>query len=314
MNKFFISPGDPAGVGPEITLKALSNNKDLQNNFVLAGDITFYQDLISSYNLDLNLIEEGSEGKGVIFKHFPLDNKVSIGNPDIRNANYIIDILSYGALGCLKNEFKGLVTGPINKELINQSGFEFSGHTEFLADISNVKKVVMLLMNTKLKIALLTTHIPLSEVPSKISKKNLEETVSIISEEFKNTWKIKNPSICVLGLNPHAGEGGYIGHEEEEILKPFVNSSSKNIHGPISADTAFIKENINKYDVFLAMYHDQGLPVIKSMGFGNTLNVTMGLPFIRISVDHGTAYEIAGKNKADFSSMDEALKTSVSLL
>ncbi len=314
MNKFFISPGDPAGVGPEITLKALSNNKDLQNNFVLAGDITFYQDLISSYNLDLNLIEEGSEGKGVIFKHFPLDNKVSIGNPDIRNANYIIDILSYGALGCLKNEFKGLVTGPINKELINQSGFEFSGHTEFLADISNVKKVVMLLMNTKLKIALLTTHIPLSEVPSKISKKNLEETVSIISEEFKNTWKIKNPSICVLGLNPHAGEGGYIGHEEEEILKPFVNSSSKNIHGPISADTAFIKENINKYDVFLAMYHDQGLPVIKSMGFGNTLNVTLGLPFIRISVDHGTAYEIAGKNRADFSSMDEALKTSFSLL
>ena len=314
MNKFFISPGDPAGVGPEITLKALSNNKDLQNNFVLAGDITFYQDLISSYNLDLNLIEEGSEGKGVIFKHFPLDNKVSIGNPDIRNANYIIDILSYGALGCLKNEFKGLVTGPINKELINQSGFEFSGHTEFLADISNVKKVVMLLMNTKLKIALLTTHIPLSEVPSKISKKNLEETVSIISEEFKNTWKIKNPSICVLGLNPHAGEGGYIGHEEEEILKPFVNSSPKNVFGPISADTAFIEENINKYDVFLAMYHDQGLPVIKSMGFGNTLNVTMGLPFIRISVDHGTAYEIAGKNKADFSSMDEALKTSFSLL
>ena len=132
--------------------------------------------------------------------------------------------------------------------------------------------------------------------------------------DSENTWKIKNPSICLLGLNPHAGEGGYIGHEEEEILKPFVNSSPKNVFGPISADTAFIEENINKYDVFLAMYHDQGLPVIKSMGFGNTLNVTMGLPFIRISVDHGTAYEIAGKNKADFSSMDEALKTSFSLL
>ena len=169
-------------------------------------------------------------------------------------------------------------------------------------------------MNKKLKIALLTTHIPLSEVPSKISKKNLEEAVSIISEEFKNTWKIENPSICLLGLNPHAGEGGYIGHEEEEILKPFVSSSKENVHGPISADTAFIKKNLEKYDVFLAMYHDQGLPVIKSMDFGNTLNVTLGLPFIRISVDHGTAYEIAGKNKADFSSMDEALKISVSLL
>ena len=314
MTKFFISPGDPAGIGPEVTLKALSKNKKIQNNFILAGDKNLYQDLISLNNLDLNLIEEDSDEEGVIFKHFPLKNNVSIGNPDVGNANYIIDILSHGALGCLKNEFKGLITGPINKELINQSGFEFSGHTEFLADIANVKKVVMLLMNKKLKIALLTTHIPLSEVPSKISKKNLENTISIISDEFENTWKIKNPSICLLGLNPHAGEGGYIGHEEEEILKPFVNSSPKNVFGPISADTAFIEENINKYDVFLAMYHDQGLPVIKSMGFGNTLNVTLGLPFIRISVDHGTAYEIAGKNKADFSSMDEALKTSFSLL
>ncbi|GIS23311.1 MAG: 4-hydroxythreonine-4-phosphate dehydrogenase [Gammaproteobacteria bacterium] len=314
MTKFFISPGDPAGIGPEVTLKALSKNKKIQNNFILAGDKNLYQNLISQNNLDLNLIEEDSDEEGVIFKHFPLKNNVSIGNPDVGNANYIIDILSHGALGCLKNEFKGLITGPVNKELINQSGFEFSGHTEFLADIANVKKVVMLLMNKKLKIALLTTHIPLSEVPSKISKKNLENTISIISDEFENTWKIKNPSICLLGLNPHAGEGGYIGHEEEEILKPFVNSSPKNVFGPISADTAFIEENINKYDVFLAMYHDQGLPVIKSMGFGNTLNVTMGLPFIRISVDHGTAYEIAGKNKADFSSMDEALKTSFSLL
>ena len=314
MTKFFISPGDPAGIGPEVTLKALSKNKKIQNNFILAGDKNLYQNLISQNNLDLNLIEEDSDEEGVIFKHFPLKNNVSIGNPDVGNANYIIDILSHGALGCLKNEFKGLITGPINKELINQSGFEFSGHTEFLADIANVKKVVMLLMNKKLKIALLTTHIPLSEVPSKISKKNLENTISIISDEFENTWKIKNPSICLLGLNPHAGEGGYIGHEEEEILKPFVNSSPKNVFGPISADTAFIEKNIKKYDVFLAMYHDQGLPVIKSMGFGNTLNVTLGLPFIRISVDHGTAYEIAGKNKADFSSMDEDLKTSVSLL
>ncbi len=314
MRKFFISPGDPAGIGPEITLKALEKNKNIQENFLLAGDRNFYQHLISLNNLDLNLVEENSQDNGVSFKHFPLENKVSLGKPDINNANYIIDILSYGALGCLENEFKGLITGPVNKELINQSGFEFSGHTEFLADISNVKKVVMLLMNTKLKIALLTTHIPLSEVPSKISKKNLDETVSIIHEELKETWKIENPSICLLGLNPHAGEGGYIGHEEEEILKPFVSSSPKNVYGPISADTAFIENNINKYDVFLAMYHDQGLPVIKSLAFGNTLNVTLGLPFIRISVDHGTAYEIAGKNKADFSSMEEALKTSFSLL
>ena len=191
MTKFFISPGDPAGIGPEVTLKALSKNKKIQNNFILAGDKNFYEDLISLNNLDINLIEEDSDDEGVIFKHFPLKNNVSIGNPDVGNANYIIDILSRGALGCLKNEFKGLITGPINKELINQSGFEFSGHTEFLADISNVKKVVMLLMNDKLKIALLTTHIPLSEVPSKISKKIWKIPFPLFLMSLKILGKLK---------------------------------------------------------------------------------------------------------------------------
>ena len=314
MKKFFISPGDPAGIGPEISLRALSENKSIQKYFVLAGDKDFYQDLIEKSDIDLKLTDKEFDEDGILLKHIPLQNEVILGQPDISNANYVIDVLSHGALGCLNNEYKGLITGPVNKEIINQSGFEFSGHTEFLSDIANVKKVVMLLMNENLKIALLTTHIPLSEVPFKVTKKNLKETTSIIIKEFENTWKISNPSVCLLGLNPHAGEGGYIGHEEEEIIKPFVNSANENIYGPISADTAFINQNIKKYDVFLAMYHDQALPVIKSMGFGKTLNVTLGLPFIRISVDHGTAFDLAGKNTADFSSMNEALKTSMKFL
>ena len=314
MKKFFISPGDPAGIGPEISLRALSENKSIQKYFVLAGDRDFYQDLIEKSDIDLKLTDKESDEDGILLKHIPLQNEVILGQPDISNANYVIDVLSHGALGCLNNEYKGLITGPVNKEIINQSGFEFSGHTEFLSDIANVKKVVMLLMNENLKIALLTTHIPLSEVPFKVTKKNLKETTSIIIKEFENTWKISNPSVCLLGLNPHAGEGGYIGHEEEEIIKPFVNSANENIYGPISADTAFINQNIKKYDVFLAMYHDQALPVIKSMGFGNTLNITLGLPFIRVSVDHGTAFDLAGKNIADFSSMNEALKTSMKFL
>ena len=314
MKKFFISPGDPAGIGPEISLRALSENKSIQKYFVLAGDKDFYQDLIEKSDIDLKLTDKEFDEDGILLKHIPLQNEVILGQPDISNANYVIDVLSHGALGCLNNEYKGLITGPVNKEIINQSGFEFSGHTEFLSDIANVKKVVMLLMNENLKIALLTTHIPLSEVPFKVTKKNLKETTSIIVKEFENTWKISNPSVCLLGLNPHAGEGGYIGHEEEEIIKPFVNSANENIYGPISADTAFINQNIKKYDVFLAMYHDQALPVIKSMGFGNTLNITLGLPFIRISVDHGTAFDLAGKNIADFSSMNEALKTSMKFL
>ena len=314
MKKFFISPGDPAGIGPEITLRALSENKSIQKYFVLAGDRDFYQDLIETNDIDLKLVDKEPKENGIFFKHFPLQNEVILGQPDISNANYVIDILSHGALGCLNNEFKGLITGPVNKEIINQSGFEFSGHTEFLSDVANVKKVVMLLMNEKLKVALLTTHIPLSEVPFKVTKKNLKETTSIIVKEFKETWKISNPSVCILGLNPHAGEGGYIGHEEEEIIKPFVNSANENIYGPISADTAFINQNIKKYDVFLAMYHDQALIPIKALYSGEIINITLGLDFIRTSPDHGTALDIAGKKKADPNSLILAIKKAEDLI
>ena len=314
MKKIYISPGDPSGIGPEITLKALAKNKSIQGNFIIGGDANYFEDFAKKLKLNLKIIEEGSKSEGLKIKHFPINNKVILGKPQIDHSNYIIDVLSYGSLGCLRKNYHSLVTGPINKELINKSGFEFSGHTEFLADISNVKKVVMLLMNKSLKIALLTTHIPLSEVPKKVTIENLQKTIDIIEKDLVRIWKIRKPKIGILGLNPHAGEGGFIGSEEEEIIKPFIKSSKKDLHGPISADTAFISNNIKKYDLFLAMFHDQGLPVIKSMGFGNTLNITLGLPFTRISVDHGTAYEIAGKDKADFSSMEEALKISVSLL
>ena len=314
MKKIYISPGDPSGIGPEITLKALARNKSIQDNFIIGGDANYFEDFAKKLKLNLKINEEGSQSEGLKIKHFPINNEVILGRPQIDNSNYIMDVLSYGSLGCLNKNYHCLVTGPINKELINKSGFEFSGHTEFLADISNVKKVVMMLMNESLKIALLTTHIPLSEVPKKVTIENLQKTIDIIDRDLVRTWKVRNPKIGILGLNPHAGEGGFLGSEEEEIIKPFIKSSKKDLYGPISADTAFISNNLKKYDLFLAMFHDQGLPVIKSMGFGNTLNITLGLPFTRISVDHGTAYEIAGKNKADFSSMDEALKTSVSLL
>ena len=314
MRKIFISPGDPSGIGPEVALKALEKNKDIQKEFVLGGDANYYQDFAKKLNLDLKFIEEDSSENGIKVKHFPLKNKINLGIPEVKNSNYIMDVLSYGALGCLSKKYNGLITGPVNKELINQSGFEFSGHTEFLADICNVKKVVMLLLNEQLKIALLTTHIPLSKVPESVTRKNLNETINILNDNFSSIWKIKNPSIGILGLNPHAGEGGFIGKEEEEIIKPFINSSKSNLFGPISADTAFTKKNIDKYDLFLAMFHDQGLPVIKSFGFGNTLNITLGLPFLRISVDHGTAYEIAENHVADFSSMNEALLSANLLL
>ena len=198
-----------------------------------------------------------------------------------------------------------------HKKIINDYGFEFSGHTEFLADISQTKNVVMLLANSKVKVALLTTHIPLNKVSESISTKKIIETIKILNENLKRLWKIKNPKICVLGLNPHAGEGGFMGSEEIEIIEPAINallSEKICVDGPISADTAFIREKTSKYDAYLAMFHDQGLPVLKSMGFGDSVNITLGLPFTRISVDHGTAYELAGKNKADPSSFKRSME------
>ena len=310
MKKIALSPGDPAGIGPEICLKSLqeiNNPKD----FELIGDIDFYRKLSKDLNLNLSF-EETLHTKGsILVKNIKLDSEVVSGSPNVLNSKYTLDVLLTGSLGAINKEYAALVTGPINKKIINDYGFEFSGHTEFLADISQTKNVVMLLANSKVKVALLTTHIPLNKVSESVSTKKIIETIKILNENLKRLWKIKNPKICVLGLNPHAGEGGFMGSEEIEIIEPAINallSEKISVEGPISADTAFIKEKTSKYDAYLAMFHDQGLPVLKSMGFGDSVNITLGLPFTRISVDHGTAYELAGKNIADPSSFKRSME------
>ena len=310
MKKIALSPGDPAGIGPEICLKSLqeiNNPKD----FELIGDIDFYRKLSKDLNLNLSFEETLYTKNSILVKNIKLDSEVISGTPNIANSKYTLDVLLTGSLGAINKEYAALVTGPINKKIINDYGFEFSGHTEFLADISQTKNVVMLLANSKVKVALLTTHIPLNKVSESISTKKIIETIKILNENLKRLWKIKNPKICVLGLNPHAGEGGFMGSEEIEIIEPAINallSEKIRVEGPISADTAFIKEKTSKYDAYLAMFHDQGLPVLKSMGFGDSVNITLGLPFTRISVDHGTAYELAGKNKADPSSFKRSME------
>ena len=310
MKKIALSPGDPAGIGPEICLKSLqeiNNPKD----FELIGDIDFYRNLSKDLNLNLSFEETLHTKNSILVKNIKLDSEVVSGSPNVANSKYTLNVLLTGSLGAINKEYAALVTGPINKKIINDYGFEFSGHTEFLADISQTKNVVMLLANSKVKVALLTTHIPLNKVSESISTKKIIETIKILNENLKRLWKIKNPKICVLGLNPHAGEGGFMGSEEIEIIEPAINallSEKICVEGPISADTAFIKEKTSKYDAYLAMFHDQGLPVLKSMGFGDSVNITLGLPFTRISVDHGTAYELAGKNKADFSSFKRSME------
>ena len=310
MKKIALSPGDPAGIGPEICLKSLqkiNNPKD----FELIGDIDFYRKLSKDLNLNLSFEETLHTKNSILVKNIKLDSEVVSGSPNVANSKYTLDVLLTGSLGAINKEFAALVTGPINKKIINDYGFEFSGHTEFLADISQTKNVVMLLANSKVKVALLTTHIPLNKVSESVSTKKIIETIKILNENLKRLWKIKNPKICVLGLNPHAGEGGFMGSEEIEIIEPAINallSEKICVEGPISADTAFIKEKTSKYDAYLAMFHDQGLPVLKSMGFGDSVNITLGLPFTRISVDHGTAYELAGKNIADPSSFKRSME------
>ena len=310
MKKIALSPGDPAGIGPEICLKSLQEIKN-PKDFELIGDIDFYRKLSKDLNLNLSFEETLHTKNSILVKNIKLDSEVISGSPNVANSKYTLDVLLTGSLGAINKEYAALVTGPINKKIINDYGFEFSGHTEFLADISQTKNVVMLLANSKVKVALLTTHIPLNKVSESVSTKKIIETIKILNENLKRLWKIKNPKICVLGLNPHAGEGGFMGSEEIEIIEPAINallSEKICVEGPISADTAFIKEKTSKYDAYLAMFHDQGLPVLKSMGFGDSVNITLGLPFTRISVDHGTAYELAGKNKADPSSFKRSME------
>ena len=203
-----------------------------------------------------------------------------------------------------------MVTGPISKSVLNKGGFKISGHTEFLADICNCKSVMML-MNKKMKIALHTTHVPLDEISKYITKKLIRETVLIVNHDMQVKFKIKKPKILITGLNPHAGEDGMLGKHESIILEPTVrklNTEGILIDGPVPADTAFLKKNITKYDVILTMFHDQGLPVIKFDNFKTTVNITLGLPIVRVSVDHGTALDLAGTGKVDISSFVESIK------
>jgi 4-hydroxythreonine-4-phosphate dehydrogenase len=242
--------------------------------------------------------------------------KILPGRPDPNYASYITHCLDLAIDGCLEGEFSAMVTGPVNKAVINQAGTYFIGHTEYVADRCNNAFPVMMLMNGTFRVALVTTHLPLSRVPETINQDLLKKVLLTVHTDMKQKFGINSPELLVCGLNPHAGEQGYLGNEEQLIIEPVIshlNSKGLYITGPISADTAFTTVNIKQYDAIICMYHDQGLPVLKSSGFGNIVNVTMGLPIIRTSVDHGTAYDLAGTGKADVSSLFAAINCAFNL-
>jgi len=312
MTKLVISSGDPAGVGPDICIKAFGLNKKFSYTPIILGDPNLFEERAKKHGFPIKIKEYQGQEENLLSKEFfwmspfYLKRSVKAGNPDPISAPYILDMLEFSILRMMDREFNALITAPINKELINSSGIPFKGHTEVLAELSNTSKVLMMLASKDLKVALASRHIPIKEVADFITYDHLKESIQILNLSLKEKWLIKNPHIKVLGLNPHAGEGGFIGKEDKEIILPVIQDLNKKglkITGPVSADTAFLPQNLEGVDAVLAMYHDQGLPVLKTQGFGFAVNITLGLPFIRTSVDHGTAYEIAGKSEVDESSL-----------
>jgi len=245
----------------------------------------------------------------------PVRVPVITGKLDVRNAGYVIDTLTRASDGCRTSEFAALVTAPVQKSVLMDAGFAFSGHTEFLAERAH-RDVVMLLVAPGLRVALATTHLPLSAVPAAITQASLSRALQIMHRDLQQRFRIPQPKICVLGLNPHAGESGHLGREEMDTIIPAVRAARADgidVDGPLPADTAFLPALRATYDAYLAMYHDQGLPVLKSLGFGDSVNVTLGLPYVRTSVDHGTALDLAGTGRADPSSLIAAARLALEL-
>jgi len=238
------------------------------------------------------------------------------GKLDPGNSRYVLEVLDRAIDGCLGGEFDAMVTAPVQKSIINDAGIVFTGHTEYLAERAQAPHVVMMLVGGGLRVALATTHLPLAEVPRAINKEGLVQTLRVLDADLRKRFRIPRPRILVAGLNPHSGEGGHFGTEDGEVIAPAVVEAKKSgieAVGPLPADTIFVPERLKRADCVLAMYHDQGLPVLKYASFGRGVNVTLGLPFVRTSVDHGTALDLAGTGKADPGSLIEAVKLAIEL-
>jgi len=307
--KIAITLGEPAGIGVEIvTQLALQGRLE---DCIIIGDQALLQKYITDCNLALSLNTKQASTTQLLCENISCNDKVEFGKLNVKNAPYVLSLLNRAAQGCLSGRYGAMVTCPLHKGIINESGLKFSGHTEYLAELSQTSKVVMMLLNKHMRVALLTTHLPLKNVSENITSSNLTETLDILIHDLQHKFAIKSPRIAVCGLNPHAGEEGYLGMEEIETINPVIaryQTKGHNIQGSIPADTLFTPSKLVHYDAVLAMYHDQGLAPLKYAGFGQSVNITLGLPFIRTSVDHGTALDIAGQHLASSDSLLEAIK------
>ena len=309
-----ITPGEPAGVGPEIVAKLAAKYASLP--MVAVADPDLLRSTVRWLGLNLKIVEWEPgflPGKGLLAcVPVPLKQNAEPGKLNPENAPYVLNTLRRAVELVQQGHLAAIVTGPVHKAIINDAGIAFTGHTEFLAQLCKVPQVVMMLAAPGLRVALVTTHLPLHQVSAAITDKKLEDVIRITDSALRRNFGIHNPHLQVLGLNPHAGEGGHLGHEDDQVIRPVLErlrSEGLNLTGPVPADTAFTPPRLANCDAVVAMYHDQGLPVLKHMGFGHSVNITLGLPLVRTSVDHGTALDIAGAGIADDSSLHHAILT-----
>lgn len=313
-----LTPGEPAGVGPECTVKLVHQHPELR--LLVIADPTLLAATADTLGMKvlIKTWQPGEPVKSGQINCYPvsLKEKVVPGKVDPANSAYVVKTLKTAVQLVQSGEADALVTAPVHKAVINDAGIPFSGHTELLAELAGLKKVVMMLVANNLRVALVTTHLPLRKVADAISVENVCATIRITDQALRQRFGISMPVIQVLGLNPHAGEGGHLGHEDAEVIEPAIKicaAEGIQLIGPVPADTAFTPPRLAACDAVIAMYHDQGLPVLKHVGFGNAVNITLGLPFIRTSVDHGTALDIAGQNRADATSLYAACRSAMSM-
>lgn len=317
-----LTPGEPAGVGPDLILHLSQQNWPIE--LVVVADPRLLADRAKQLNIsvalktyDVAAEPRPSSAGQLIVDSLTMPNPAQAGTLDPGNASYVIDTLRRACVGCQANEFAAMITGPVHKSVINQAGIEFTGHTEWLAQQTGMDRPVMMLVAEDMRVALATTHIPLADVPTRIRPELIESVCQILHQGLERQFGISNPRIAVLGLNPHAGEGGLLGSEDAALITPALErlrESGMEIVGPIAADTAFVPKRLRGFAAILGMYHDQVLPVLKYAGFGRSVNVTLGLPIIRTSVDHGTALDRAGTGEADAGSLVEAIHLAMTIL
>lgn len=315
-----LTAGEPAGIGPDLCVQLAQ--RALPAPVVVIADRNLLGQRAQQLGLSLQLADylpgnciSHAPGKLHVWHH-SLTAPVIPGQLNSANSGYVLDTLRTAAQGCLDGQFRAMVTAPVHKGIINDAGIAFSGHTEFLAELTHTPKVVMMLTGGGMRVALATTHLPLKDVAAAITQDSLREVIQILQRDLVEKFRIAKPRILVAGLNPHAGESGHLGREEIDVIEPVLNTlrnSGMDLVGPLPADTLFNPARLKQADCVLAMYHDQGLPVLKYASFGSGINVTLGLPIIRTSCDHGTALELAGSGKAEIGSLLAALELAVEL-